>query len=186
MGSRPLLSGLYLFRDAFGKRPRKWTRLDTLASPACLLSPSLFALRFWQARQRPPQERGSAERGNPPLPGVSGGVPLKLIDFPRAGEPACRRQGGSNQAHVAAMTLASPIAQRSPTIPCDGRRTARPSGWETPPRRLLVPVSIRRRVVSPNLRNECRESPSKRCWCTIDRGERVSYPPRRAEGCRPA
>ena len=32
----------------------------------------------------PPQE-GGVQRENPPLPGVTGGVPLNLIDFPRAG-----------------------------------------------------------------------------------------------------
>jgi hypothetical protein len=42
------------------------------------------------------RRRGSPEGDFPPLPGVSGGVPLKLIDLPRAGGwEACPPQAGT-------------------------------------------------------------------------------------------
>jgi len=65
--------------------------------------------------------RESAERENPSLPGVSGGVPLNPIDFSRVGgweqpRPCC----GEN-------ADATHRAQRPPTTPCNETQTAKRS-----------------------------------------------------------
>jgi hypothetical protein len=43
-----------------------------------------------QAGHRGSSEKGGMQRGNPPLLGVSGGVPLKCLFPSWVGEPACR------------------------------------------------------------------------------------------------
>jgi hypothetical protein len=61
--------------------------------------------------------RESAERESPSLPGVSGGVPLKPIDFPRAGgweqpRPCCGEN--ADVAHRAQRSQPHPASKRRP------------------------------------------------------------------------
>ena len=63
--------------------------------------------------------RESAERDSPSLPGVSGGVPLNLVGFPRAGgweqpRPCCGEDADATHR-----------AQRPPTTSCNEAQTAK-------------------------------------------------------------
>ena len=78
-------------------------------------------------------KRGSPEGEYPPLAGVSGGVPLSLVDFPRVGGWEEQRSCCGKDADIAHR------AQRSPATSCNETQTAK----HAPPRRAdILPAAV--------------------------------------------
>jgi hypothetical protein len=138
---------------------RPCARPDTPVALAWLLL--LCLLLGFSKRGNVHQKKGECRpvrrrrRGNPPLPGAWGCPP----NLPRAGEPACRRQGGKAcppQAGTALMLRRERRRHPSRTTPlttsCDETQTAkraspvgqdaRSTGWRVSPRWLSVALSM--------------------------------------------